>query len=305
MAEPLIIEIKGNSLDDGPGIRTVVFFKGCPLACVWCHNPESKRVAAELSFDPAACIACNSCLQTCPNGAISGDNQLIIDRSRCKLCFKCVEVCPSGALTKIGTQMSVEEIVQIVLKDKPFYAVSGGGVTLSGGEATLYMDFVARLLKRLKAEGIHTLLETCGFFDINKFAECLLPYIDVIFYDLKIFDSAEHQRLCGVPNQRILANFIHLNALASTGGFEIIPRIPLIPGLTDSEENMHALASFLKQHQVKKYELLAYNPLWHGKAAKIGNVVAEVENEALKNWMSLEKQKRCEEIFQEIMTEAV
>lgn len=303
MKKPLIFEIKGNSLDDGPGIRTVVFFKGCPLSCVWCHNPESKRAWAELSFDPKECIGCNSCLENCPNGAISRDNPFFIDRLLCKLCFSCVEVCPSGALSRMGLQRSVEEIAQIVIKDKPFYAVSGGGVTLSGGEATLHMEYASELLKTLKAEGIHTLIETCGYFDISKFEELLLPYIDVIYYDLKIFDPTNHQRFCGVANQRILSNYIRLNSLAQFGGFEIIPRVPLIPDITDTEENIRSIASFLKLHQVKKYELLAYNPLWHDKASKIGSDAAGVENEALKSWMSLEKHKRCEEIFREVLTD--
>lgn len=304
MKNPLIFEIKGNSLDDGPGIRTVVFFKGCPLSCVWCHNPESKRISAELSFDPQECISCNRCLDACVNGALSRDNPTFIDRGLCQLCFKCVEACPAGALSRIGLPMSVAEIAQAVIKDKPFFAVSGGGVTLSGGEATMYMEFAAQLLKTLKTQGIHTLLETCGFFDINKFEDLLLPFLDKIYYDLKIFDADDHQKYCGVPNQRILANFIRLNSLAQSGGFEIIPRVPLIPDITDSDENMYAMASFLKQHQATKYELLAYNPLWHDKAYKIGNDTRGTEGEALRKWMPVEKQKRCEEIFREVMTEA-
>jgi|LSQX01.2.fsa_nt_gb pyruvate formate lyase activating enzyme len=304
MKNPLIFEIKGNSLDDGPGIRTVVFFKGCPLSCVWCHNPESKRPFAELSFDPKECIACDSCLDACVNGALSRDNPCFIDRQLCKLCFDCVNVCPTGALSRIGNPMNIEEIVRIVSKDKPFYKVSGGGVTLSGGEATLYMEFAGQLLKALKAEGIHTLLETCGFFAIDKFEELLLPYIDIIYYDLKIFDSDDHKTYCGVPNQRILSNFLRLHALSRTHGFEIIPRVPLIPGITDSEDNITAIAYFLKSHGVEKYELLAYNPLWHDKAANLGNEPVREGDQTLRNWMSVEKHKRCEEIFQAIMTES-
>lgn len=303
MKQPLIMEIKANCLDDGPGIRTVVFFKGCPLSCVWCHNPESKKTDAELSYDPKVCVDCNSCLEACPNGAISRDTPFFIDRQLCKLCFNCVEACPSGALSRIGSLMNVEEIAQVVLKDKPFYDVSGGGVTLSGGEATLFMEFAAKLLKTLKAQSIHTLIETCGFFDGSKFEQLLLPYVDVIFYDLKIFDPADHQRFCGVANQRILANFIRLNSLSQSKGFEIIPRVPLIPGITDTEDNIRSIASFLKLHQIKKYELLAYNPLWQDKALKIGTDAAGAKNEALHSWMPVEKQQKCEQIFEEIMTD--
>lgn len=301
MKDPLIFEIKGNSLDDGPGIRTVVFFKGCPLSCVWCHNPESKRTYAELSFDPQECIACDSCLGACANSALSRDNPYFIDRKLCQRCFNCTLACPTGALTRIGQPMSVEEIAQIVLKDQPFYRVSGGGLTLSGGEATLYMDFASQLLQTLKAQGIHTLIETCGFFGLDTFAELLLPYLDMIYYDIKIFDSDYHKKYCGVPNEQILNNFTRLHSLSMNNNFEIIPRVPLIPGITDTEDNIRHIAAFLKHNQVKKYELLAYNPLWHGKAIKLGNNAISGESGELKIWLSAEKHKQCEEIFREII----
>ncbi len=301
MKDPLIFEIKGNSLDDGPGIRTVVFFKGCPLSCCWCHNPESKRTYAELSFDPKECIACDSCLEACVNGALSRDNPSFIDRKLCQRCFNCTLACPTGALSRIGKSMSVKEITAIVLKDKPFYKVSGGGVTLSGGEVTLFMEFASDLLRTLKLHEIHTLIETCGYFDMGKFEELLLPYLDMIYYDIKLFDSDDHKKYCGVHNEKILNNFIRLHSLAQTNAFEIIPRIPLIPGITDTEDNIRSIAMFLKQKQVEKYDLLAYNPLWHDKASNLGNDSVEGEGAELRKWMAVEKHKRCEDIFQEIM----
>ena len=140
---PLILDIKGNSLDDGPGIRSVIFFKGCPLACTWCHNPESKRFEAEISFDAKACIGCDACLSACPQDALSRDNPFFIDRRRCDLCFRCIDACHSGALSRVGQEMGIAEIVARVLDYKPFYDTSGGGVTLSGGEPTVYMDFAS------------------------------------------------------------------------------------------------------------------------------------------------------------------
>ena len=136
---PLIMEIKGNSLDDGPGIRSVVFYKGCPLSCVWCHNPESKKASMEISFDANICIDCGSCRDVCPQKALARQNRFYIDRSKCTLCFLCVDACPSGALDKVGKTMYVDEIIKKILPDKPFFDTSGGGVTLSGGEPTLYM----------------------------------------------------------------------------------------------------------------------------------------------------------------------
>ena len=153
---PLILEISGNALDDGPGIRSVIFFKGCPLSCVWCHNPEGKRAVREIAFDAKACVGCDTCMKLCPEKALSRGNRHFIDRTRCSLCFLCADACPSEALSRVGLEMEVGEIVYTVMKDKPFYDVSGGGVTLSGGEPALFMDFTAALLSRLKAQGGYT-----------------------------------------------------------------------------------------------------------------------------------------------------
>ena len=184
MKAPLILEIKGNSLDDGPCIRSVVFFKGCPLSCLWCHNPESKRPGVEIAFDPAECVNCGTCRETCPEDALSAENPFYIDRDTCSLCFECVANCPSKALSRVGEPMAVAEIMSTVLRDRLFFKNSGGGVTLSGGEPTLDVDFCGNLLRHLRREGIHTLVETCGFFDLAAFDQmvylCLDAGIEVV-----------------------------------------------------------------------------------------------------------------------------
>ncbi len=161
-AAPLILDVKGNALDDGPGIRSVVFFKGCPLSCVWCHNPESKKALPELAFDAKTCAGCEGCLAVCEAGARSRRIPGYVDRRVCQQCFACAAVCPLGALAQVGPVMPVEGLVEKLLRDKPFYDTSGGGVTFSGGEPTLFMPFLSSLASALQAAGVSTLLETCG-----------------------------------------------------------------------------------------------------------------------------------------------
>jgi len=294
---PLILEIKGNSLDDGPGIRSVVFYKGCPLSCVWCHNPESKKVPAEISFDPKNCIDCGTCREVCPQKALSRSNRFYIDRNKCDLCFLCVDACPSGALEKVGRTMSVDEIVKIILRDKPFFDTSGGGVTLSGGEPTLFMDFTSSLLKSLKQNGIHTLLETCGLFDIHKFMDKIYPYLDVIYCDIKIIDSTAHKKYCGVSNEKILDNFIQLHRQASLDGKTLLARTPLIPEITDTESNIRGIAAFLNKLKINEAALLAYNPLWHEKSDKVGVEDPYKNNKTMTSFRDNSVVERCRAIF--------
>ena len=294
---PLILEIKGNSLDDGPGIRTVVFFKGCPLSCVWCHNPESKKPGLEISFDQKACIGCDTCLDVCKEKALSRKNPHYIDRSRCNLCLDCTDACPSGALSQVGTEMSIDDILNKALSDKPFYDNSGGGVTLSGGEPAMFMDYTADLLRKLKDSGIHTLMETCGLFNFDAFEKKILPYTDAIYFDIKLFDKEEHRRYCGVPNDSILKNFEMLLEAASGNSTVILPRTPLIPGITDTEANISSIALYLKNLGVKRADLLSYNPLWFEKCAKIGIDTPFQTDSAKKTWISRERLARAKEIF--------
>jgi pyruvate formate lyase activating enzyme len=296
---PLILEIKGNSLDDGPGIRSVVFYKGCPLSCVWCHNPESKKASVEISFEPKVCIDCGSCRDICPEGALSKENPFYINRSKCTLCFLCVDACPSGALDRVGKAMSVDEILKKILPDKPFFDTSSGGVTLSGGEPTLFMEFTAALLKSLKQNNIHTLLETCGFFDLNKFMETLYPFLDAIYFDIKIIDNDDHKKYCGVPNEKILDNFTQLYQKASLDGKIVLARTPLIPDITDTENNIKAIASFLKSLNITEAALLAYNPLWHEKSDKVGVNDPYKNNKAMSSFTDNAVTEKCKAIFME------
>lgn len=268
--EPLILDIKGNSLDDGPGIRSVIFFKGCPLNCFWCHNPESKKAGVEISFDARACIGCGACRDVCRRGALSPDNTFFIDRETCDLCFACADACPSGALDRVGKFMSLSEILERILPDKPFFDTSGGGVTLSGGEPTLYPAFTSELLRALKETGIRTLLETCGHFDPDAFMGLLYPHVDAIYFDIKLMDSAAHKAYCGRTNGRILNNFKHLVEASRKDGKPLLPRTPLVPGITDTPENIMAIAQFLEELGIREASLLSYNPLWHEKSAKVG-----------------------------------
>ncbi len=299
MNAPLILDIKGNALDDGPGIRSVVFFKGCLLDCSWCHNPESIPKHSELSFEGKNCLgldACQSaCEISCPQMAISKDNPLLIDRDICNQCMQCIDVCPSAALTQVGKERSVDDVCAELLKHKAFYSSSGGGVTLSGGEPTLYMDYISELLQKLKENGVHTLLQTCGLFPLNKFMEKVYPWLDTIYFDIKLMDETEHVEHCGANNKIIKDNFSHLNRLYLQGGAEILARTPLVPNITDSPENMTAIAVFLKDNKVNRTQLMSYNPLWHEKQTRLGQEFTA--DKGLKNWMAETKKQACEKPF--------
>ncbi|MGE5395991.1 MAG: glycyl-radical enzyme activating protein [Chitinophagales bacterium] len=299
MRKPLILELKGNSLDDGPGIRTVVFFKGCPLDCLWCHNPESKRPEAEISFAAGDCIACDTCLETCPSEALSRDNPFYVNRSKCNLCFDCADACPTGALSRTGKEMTSDQILEFILRDMPFFDVSGGGVTLSGGEPTMYMEFCGELLQKLQASGINTLLETCGQFNFDHFRRLVLPHTNIIYYDLKIFDNRQHQNFCGVGNKLILENLVKLQRLSMSGEFSLLPRTPLIPDITDTDENLCAIAQFLQEQGVKSTRLLLYNPLWYEKNDKLGITNRFSQRGGGQRWQPPEKVLRCESIFRD------
>lgn len=297
MKTPLIIDIKGNSLDDGPGIRSVIFFKGCPLSCVWCHNPESKCSMAELSFDLQKCIACDTCIGMCNIKALSRESAFFVDRKKCTLCFECIKVCPSGALSQIGCEYTVDEIIEKIVKDKPFYDASGGGVTLSGGEPTMYMEFLSDLLTKLKNRGIHTLIETCGYFNFQTFKELVYPHTDTIYMDIKFVDSKLHKQYCGADNALILENFIKLHELYLLGGVEVKARVPLIPDITDCEKNLSAIAHFLKAHQAKDIQLLPNNPIWHEKCQKFGIENCYEKDSKMNNWLPQDRMDSCKEIF--------
>lgn len=266
----LIFDVKRNSLDDGPGIRSVVFFKGCPLSCGWCQNPESIDTGFELLFDAEKCIHCNDCVRVCPENAIDKNRADPIVRNACTLCLECVQECPSCALEVVGRDLPVDDLIREVLQDQAFFSVSGGGVTVSGGEPLMQMDTVSELFKRLKQKGIHTLIETSGFFNFRAFEKKVLPYTSTVYMDIKLMNSTAHKTYCGVPNDVILNNFKSLQAIAADGNLGLLPRVPLIPEITATAENLTNIADFVVRHGAPRIQLLPYNPLFLDKLPKIG-----------------------------------
>ncbi len=255
---PLIVDIKRDSREDGPGIRTVVFFKGCPLRCVFCHNPETQEVGPEIAFTEERCIRCGECVKACPRAAIAFENCARIDRTRCDACGQCATVCRSGALRVIGQYWPAEKLVEALVRDAAFYRHSGGGVTLSGGECTMFPGYVQDLLRGLKARNIHVAIETSGYFQWETFFARILPHLDLILFDLKIADREESIRSLGQPNETILQNLRRLLALRAV---ELQVRIPLIPGITDGAGNLTAIVGLLRAAGAPNVSLLPYNPL--------------------------------------------
>lgn len=235
-----VFEVKHFAVHDGPGIRTTVFFKGCPLRCIWCHNPEGLCVEKQLGYLAHMCRNCGRCVQVCANGAhtLAEEHLHQFDRSKCTQCGACVQACFSKALTLHGRDVSVEELVAELLKDQDFYDSSNGGVTLSGGECLMQADFCAELLKVLKEQGIHTAVDTCGFVSKQNI-EKVMPYTDLFLYDIKAFDDDVHQKCTGFSNQVILENLKWINAC----GKKVEIRIPYVPEYNAGE--IEKIAVFL------------------------------------------------------------
>lgn len=275
MTSGRILHIQRLSTEDGPGIRTTVFFKGCPLHCVWCHNPESISINLQTQWFAVRCIGCQTCVEVCPKSCISiSEAGLILDRQACDVCGECVEACPSGAREMLGRTMTVDELVAELLKDRAFYEKSGGGVTLSGGEPTLQPDFAEAVLFTLKENGIATALDTCGLTSA-RILERLLPYTDLVLYDLKILDPNLHCQYTGVNNQSILENlaYIHTYIKNQPQNIELWIRTPLIPGATDSDENLTAIGKYLSNNlseSIQRWELCAFNNLCRDQYTRLG-----------------------------------
>lgn len=251
-----IFDIRKYSVHDGPGIRTTVFLKGCPLRCWWCHNPESQLPQRELIFRETRCIACRSCLERCPQSAIHWDTTApVTDSERCDLCGECLEACPTGARDIAGKEMTPAEVMAAVRRDIVFYDESGGGVTFSGGEPMRQPVFLEQLLRACKAEEIHTALDTCGYTPWDAL-ERVQPFVDLFLYDLKLMDDELHRKYTGVSNRVILAN---LQKLVSAGS-RVIVRIPLIPGITDTQENISQIGAFLQSTGgITRVDILPYH----------------------------------------------
>ena len=289
--QPLILDLKRHGLEDGPGIRTTVFFKGCNLHCLWCHNPDAIDPNPEIAFYPRDCIGCGDCVEVCPVGACRLEAQVIIDREVCHRCGDCAEVCPSGALRLLGRHYDVEELLEIILRDRMYYVVSGGGVTLSGGESTLFLDYCTAVLCQLKELGLHTTLQTNGMFVWSEFRERVLPVADLIMLDLKMADGGMHREYTGWDNALAWAN---LEALLREKPGVALPRIPLIPGFTATRENLEAISHRFRDLGVRKCSLLPYNPTWFHKAAALGK---PIDPRLSSHLMTPEELAACREIF--------
>lgn len=238
----LIFNIQRFSIHDGPGIRTTVFLKGCSMKCFWCHNPEGRQPRAEIQYFPEKCISCGECVQVCPNRAhILKDDKHIFLRELCQSAGECVKVCYSEALNLTGKEMSIDEIMEEIMRDRIFYDTSGGGVTLSGGEPVLNSEFSKNILKRCKDEALHTTIETCGNYPWKNL-ETLLPFIDFVMMDIKHLNPEKHEQVTGNSNELILAN---AKKLALTDK-PILFRTPVIPSVNDTIEEIATISQFVK-----------------------------------------------------------
>jgi len=281
MTEPdpqgIILDIQRMSTEDGPGLRTTVFFKGCPLACDWCHNPESISPVPQLVWQGTGCLGCGICVETCENKALSLTPQgMVINRDLCCGCGNCADQCPTLSITLLGETWTAQDLVHELVKDRAYFQSSQGGVTLSGGEATLQHKFALEVLKRLQAKGIHTALDTCGMTAMATF-EKLLPHVDLLLFDMKEMDAARHKAFTGASNARILDNLKQLAGLLKKCSTDLWIRTPVIPGATDRDDNIKAMAVFIRENlkeTISRWELCAFNTLGKDKYTRLGKIWA-------------------------------
>ncbi|WP_429081898.1 glycyl-radical enzyme activating protein [Brassicibacter mesophilus] len=265
--EGKVFNIMKYSIHDGPGIRTTVFLKGCPLSCWWCHNPESQETKEQLMLFPNRCIGCKVCIEICEYDAIKETNGIICtDKKKCINCGDCTVECYAEAREMAGRTMTASDVLAQVLGDKDFYQQSKGGVTFSGGEPLMQSSFLIMLLGELKKLGIHTTVDTSGFTSRQTIEE-VSPLVDLFLYDLKHMDPVKHEKYTGVPNQIILENLRYIISI----GKEVIIRIPIIPGINDSKEDLEAFRDFIKTlHNVKEVALLPYHKIGQEKYNRLG-----------------------------------
>ncbi|RJP64502.1 MAG: glycyl-radical enzyme activating protein [Candidatus Abyssobacteria bacterium SURF_17] len=273
--EALILEIQRMSTEDGPGIRTTVFFKGCSLKCSWCHNPESISPRPQVHWIRSRCIGCKTCLDVCPNGALSHEQDgVLIDRNVCEGCGSCAEGCPSNAVELLGKRWALESLIKEVIKDRAYFEKSGGGVTVSGGEPLAQARFVTDFLMGLKQAGIHTALDTCGVC-AREVLDALLPHADMVLYDIKEIDSDRHRRFTGSSNEHVLGNLVHVSEHMRTDARpeHIWIRTPVIPEATAREDNIKGIGEFIASHlnnSVSRWELCSFNNLCRDKYVRLG-----------------------------------
>ena len=298
----LVFSVQHFCLHDGPGIRSTIFFKGCPLRCSWCQNLESWSKKPEIAFKQHLCIGCRTCVDSCPEQALSDPGYRNPDK--CVLCFTCVEECSSTAVVRFGDLRSVGSILDELQPEFPYYLNSKGGVTFSGGEPTLYPEFLVKLTEELQNKGVHVSMETCGHFSFNEKAiddintgvssktskaglKKLLSIIDLVIFDLKLFDDEEHKQYCGTDNRQIKENFTALAKNKSTQNKPgIWPRLPIIPGITDSRHNLLNWSDFLLENQIPFLTLVPYHKMGESKRSwlntKPGPDLSPVSDELLK-----------------------
>jgi len=256
----IVFNIQRHCIHDGPGIRTTVFLKGCPLRCMWCCNPESFNREIEIGFFESKCIFCGKCLEVCNKKAINPDlkntDGYKIDSLVCNLCGDCIKTCPTGAIGFVGKEMSAEEVYEKIESDASFFRLSDGGVTFSGGEPLLQIDFLEKIIQKCYQENVSIAIETSGHVSWGNF-EKIIKYVDYVLYDIKHMDSEKHKDMTGVPNDIILENAKKL----SEQNVDLIIRIPLIPGCTDDEKNINNIGKFAKSLSVKEVHLMPYHRL--------------------------------------------
>jgi pyruvate formate lyase activating enzyme len=262
--QAFIYSIQHYCIHDGPGIRTTVFFKGCQMQCAWCANPESKSSCQEIAFFAGKCKMCGQCIEACRYGALDLTSRERIDRSKCTLCGDCVYVCPNDAYRIFGEYMSLDELVDEVMKDRKFYRKSGGGVTVSGGEPSTQAEFITAFLSELKRLGVHTAMETNGHM-ADVVLDRLIPVVDLFLYDIKQMDPVKHEKYTGVGNQQVLDN---IRRLTLEHKVPVTMRVPLIPGVNDDEHNLTQtaqLAAMLSKGSLTGVHLLKFHNMAAGK----------------------------------------
>lgn len=297
MQRPLVVDIVRGSTADGPGLRSVVFFKGCPLACDFCHNPEARDPRAEVAFRASACVDCGRCAEACPQSAIALGVPGRIERTVCEGCGVCVDECVGGALRRIGRYYSPEDLAAVLGRDVPYYRHSGGGVTLTGGECTLYPEYLERLLRLLRDEAIHVAIETSGFFRYDAFRDHILPWVDLIYFDLKIADDAAHRQVTGVSNRTIHEN---LRRLLAEPDVRVLVRTPLVPGVTATPENLAGIVRILAELGAEGLTLLPYNPMGFDAYETLGRPRPELP----KHFMSAADEAQVRETVTALLAEA-
>jgi glycyl-radical enzyme activating protein len=292
----IVFDIQRASLHDGPGIRTTIFLKGCPLNCLWCHNPEAVSFLPGLFFSPEKCTVCGACAVVCDENVHRFDGKIHdINFSQCNLCGKCIEECNYSALRITGTMMSVEEVMAEVLADVDFYKNSGGGITLSGGEPLSQFSFALELLKCCRNEDVKTCIETSGYLPAEQFGQ-ILKYTDILLFDYKITGSEEHKKYTGVSNEMIINNL----DIAYSSGIPVILRCPVIPGINDTDLHFNGISTLNKKYPgLKGIEILPYHNTGNNKRFSIGQEktltgLATTDNISATGWIDRLKDLGCE-----------